>query len=94
MPWILLPICIQPALSVCFFPAGFSAIGMSVPETSRNLAIALTTPVAFMIGAGVVPSIIGLAGDVWSFSGGLVVTGGLVLLGSWMAGRLQLKGSG
>ena len=89
MPWVLVPICIQPALSVCFFPAGFSMIGLSVPETSRNLAIALTTPVAFMIGAGIVPAIVGVAGDVWSFAGGLTVTGGLVLLGSLLASRLR-----
>jgi len=89
MPWILVPICIQPALSVCFFPAGFSMIGLSVPESSRNLAIALTTPVAFMVGAGIVPAIVGIAGDVWSFAGGLVVTGGLVLLGALLASRLR-----
>jgi MFS transporter, NNP family, nitrate/nitrite transporter len=94
MPWVLLPICIQPALSVCFFPAGFSAIGLSVPETSRNLAIALSTPVAFIIGAGVVPSIVGLAGDVWSFAGGLIVTGVLVLFGALLASWLGLKRSG
>ena len=89
MPWLLVPVCIQPALSVCFFPAGFSAIGLSVPANARNLAVALTTPAAFIIGAGVVPSLIGFAGDVWSFSGGLVVTGVLVLLGSFLASRLR-----
>ena len=89
MPWLLVPVCIQPALSVCFFPAGFSAIGLSVPPHARNLAVALTTPAAFIIGAGVVPTLIGFAGDVWSFSAGLVVTGLLVLLGSFLASRLR-----
>jgi len=90
MPWLLVPICIQPALSVCFFPAGFSAIGLSVPEGSRNLAVALTTPAAFIIGAGVVPTLIGFAGDVWSFQAGLVLTGLLVLLGAFLSGRLHV----
>jgi NNP family nitrate/nitrite transporter-like MFS transporter len=94
MPWLLLPVCVQPALSVCFFPAGFSAIGLSVPANARNLAIALTTPMAFIIGAGVVPSIIGLAGDVWSFSGGLFVTGGLILAGAALARRLHFFAAG
>jgi MFS transporter, NNP family, nitrate/nitrite transporter len=94
MPWLLVPICIQPALSVCFFPAGFSAIGLSVPATSRNLAVALTTPAAFIIGAGVVPTLIGFAGDVWSFRAGLVLTGALVLLGSFLSGRLPAKPTG
>jgi MFS transporter, NNP family, nitrate/nitrite transporter len=89
MPWLIVPVCIQPALSVCFFPAGFSAIGLSVPPHARNLAVALTTPAAFIIGAGVVPTLIGFAGDVWSFSAGLVVTGLLVLLGSFLASRLR-----
>lgn len=90
MPWLLLPVCVQPALSVCFFPAGFSAIGLSVAANARNLAISLTTPMAFIIGAGVVPSIIGLASDLWSFSGGLFVTGGLVMLGAALSARLRL----
>jgi NNP family nitrate/nitrite transporter-like MFS transporter len=60
-----------------------------VPENARNLAVALTTPAAFIIGAGVVPALIGFAGDVWSFAGGLVVTGVLVLLGSFLASRLR-----
>ncbi|MCU0564741.1 MAG: hypothetical protein MUE48_12515, partial [Desulfobacterales bacterium] len=91
MPWLLVPISIQPALSVCFFPAGFSAIGLSVPERSRNLAVALTTPAAFIIGAGLVPTLIGVAGDVWSFQAGLVITGALVLAGSLLSSRLRVK---
>ncbi|HSV92828.1 MAG TPA: MFS transporter [Desulfobacterales bacterium] len=91
MPWLLVPISIQPALSVCFFPAGFSAIGLSVPKASRNLAVALTTPAAFIIGAGLVPTLIGFAGDVWSFQAGLILTGGLVLAGSLLSSRLRVK---
>jgi NNP family nitrate/nitrite transporter-like MFS transporter len=58
---------LQPTLAVCFFPAGFAALGMVVPARARNIAVSFTTPAAFMIGGGLVPTLIGVIGDLHSF---------------------------
>ncbi|MCU0601338.1 MAG: MFS transporter [Desulfobacterales bacterium] len=83
--WLPCLVFIQPALAVCFFPAGFAAIGRMAPAGARNIAVSMTTPFAFMIGAGAVPALIGWSSDLHSFSAGFLVVGGLILAGGLMS---------
>jgi len=83
--WLPYLVFIQPALAVCFFPAGFAAIGRMAPAGARNIAVSMTTPFAFMIGAGAVPALIGWSSDLHSFSAGFLVVGGLILAGGLMS---------
>jgi NNP family nitrate/nitrite transporter-like MFS transporter len=89
--WLPSLVFIQPALAVCFFPAGFAAISLMAPAGARNIAVSMTTPFAFMIGAGVVPALIGWASDVHSFSAGFLMVGGLIVTGGLMS-RLLVVG--
>ena len=88
--WLPCLVFIQPALAVCFFPAGFAAIGRMAPAGARNIAVSMTTPFAFMIGAGAVPALIGWSSDLHSFSAGFLVVGGLILAGGLMSRLLAL----
>ena len=90
MPWLPVLVFVQPALAVCFFPAGFAAISRIAPAGARNIAVSMVTPFAFMIGAGAAPALIGWAGDLHSFSAGFLVVGGLVVTGALMSGFLAL----
>jgi NNP family nitrate/nitrite transporter-like MFS transporter len=79
----------QPLVAGCFFPAGFAALShISSPET-RNIAVSLTVPMAFLIGGGVVPGFIGLMGDHVSFSTGIALVGGFILSGALLASLLK-----
>ena len=91
--WVLAVVFVQPLLAVCFFPAGFSALSRIGPPASRNIAVSLAVPVAFMFGGGVVPGVIGLCGDVASFSLGIVLVGLLVSGGAAVALRLRRLGA-
>lgn len=73
---------IQPLTAVCFFPAGFSAISSIGSAETRNIAVSLTIPVAFLFGGGVVPAFIGWMGDVSSLGLGKVIVGGVIAAGA------------
>jgi hypothetical protein len=50
----------------------------------------MTIPLAFLIGAGIFPAIIGFLGDMGKFSLGIGLTGGLILCGTMVAYFLKL----
>jgi NNP family nitrate/nitrite transporter-like MFS transporter len=87
--WMIVIIFIQPALAVCFFPAGFSALALIGPPATRNLGVSLSIPIAFLFGAGAVPIGIGIAGDAGSFSLGIIVVGVVIFAGLIFSLRLR-----
>jgi NNP family nitrate/nitrite transporter-like MFS transporter len=89
--WLPYLVFIQPAVAVCFFPAGFAAISLMAPAGARNVAVSMTTPFAFMIGAGAVPALIGWSSDLHSFSAGFLAVGGMILAGGLLS-RLLASG--
>jgi NNP family nitrate/nitrite transporter-like MFS transporter len=86
---VIAAVFVQPLLAVCFFPAGFAALShISTPDT-RNIAVAMTVPIAFLIGGGAVPGFIGLMGDHASFSMGIALVGGFILSGAILSAVLK-----
>lgn len=76
--WLLVWFFLQPMLAVCFFPAAYSALTGSVPPAQRQLAVSLTLPGAFLVGAGLLPAGIGVLADAGWFAQGFVLAGGLM----------------
>jgi len=89
--WIKLIILLQPVFAVCFFPAGFALLSVIVPPQSRGLAVSFAVPVAFMVGAGLVPTCIGFLGDAGQFQLGFILLGVCVLSGSLLLGLVKLR---
>jgi NNP family nitrate/nitrite transporter-like MFS transporter len=81
---------VQPLLAVWFFPAAFAAIAMITPPSARNLAVAFSVPVGYIIGGGAIPTFIGTMGDAGSFATGFVVTGFLIASGGLLSIGLRL----
>jgi len=73
---------VQPMLSASFFPVGYVAIARITPRRLYNVTVSLVMPVAFVLGAGAAPAALGLAGDLVSFSSGLILFGALLAAGS------------
>jgi MFS transporter, NNP family, nitrate/nitrite transporter len=90
-PWVPAVVFLQPMVAVCFFPAGFAALGMVVPPSARNIAVSFTTPMAFMIGGGIVPTLIGVIGDIRSFGLGVSLVGGMILAGALLPRLLKVE---
>jgi len=88
--WLPYLVFIQPALAVCFFPAGFSAISLMAPPGARNIAVSMVTPFAFMIGAGAIPALIGWSSTLHSFSAGFLLVGGLIVAGGLVSRMLAI----
>ena len=74
-----------------FFPAGFAALSLIVPAKSRNIAVSLIVPLAFVVGGGLVPVFIGFIGDMGSFAFGITICGGLITAGSIFTGMLKFS---
>ena len=88
--WLVLIVFLQPMLAVCFFPAGLAAISCMGPPSSRNVVVSLTIPFAFLVGAGAIPTGIGIMGDSVSFALGFVLVGVLILGGFMLSLILKL----
>ena len=51
--------------------------------------VSLTVPIAFLVGGGGSPTLIGFFGDVSSFGPGIALVGGLILTGTILSGYLK-----
>jgi NNP family nitrate/nitrite transporter-like MFS transporter len=88
--WVLLMVFLQPMLTVCFFPAGFTILSRIVPPSARNLSVSLTVFIAFLIGAGFLPMLFGVFGDRGAFAAAFILAGSLMLLSVLLLPRLVL----
>ncbi len=72
----------QPIFAVCFFPPAFAALSNIGSKETRNIVVSFAIPVAFLLGGGVAPNVIGLLGEKGFFSMGFIVAGGLIMSGA------------
>jgi MFS transporter, NNP family, nitrate/nitrite transporter len=72
---------LQPAVLSSFFPAAFGALSRIAPPAMRSVVNALGPPLAFLMGGGVLPAVIGYMGEVYTFSTGIVAFGCFMALG-------------
>ncbi len=71
---------IQPGVVAAFFPSALAALAGAGPVGARNLAFSFVFPPAYILGAGVVPTVLGHLGQSGGFGLGLVALGGWSLL--------------
>ena len=92
--WVPFIIFIQPMSAVCFFPAAFAALASLGPPKARNIAVSFSVPIAFLMGGGTVPTIIGAIGDTHSFGLGISLTGCFILAGAFLTCLLKFSDKG
>ncbi len=79
-PVLIAAIFLQPMLIMAFFPVLMSIISQTGPRNSRNIAISLAIPIAFLLGGGVYPIIMGHLAEHGKFSLGFVILGILLFV--------------
>ena len=89
--WVIILVFLQPVLAVCFYPAGFSVLSSISTSENRNVAISLTIPIAFVLGGGAVPALIGIMADLGYFSWGISLSGILIMTGFFLSFFLHLR---
>ncbi len=90
--WVGIAVFLQPLVAVCFFPAGLAALSMVSSPNERSMMVSLTIPIAFLVGGGVSPILIGFFGDISSFGTGITMVGGLIFTGTIFSGYLKFHG--
>jgi NNP family nitrate/nitrite transporter-like MFS transporter len=88
--WIVPVMFLQPMLALCFFPAGFAALAGIGPPQARNVAVSFSIAIAFLVGGGAIPAVIGLMGEEGSFALGFVLVGVLLVGGVVILRYLRL----
>ena len=78
--WTPVLVFLQPMIAVCFPPAALVALSLIGPRETRNIAVSITIPFAFLIGGGILPILIGILGDAGEFGLGIVMVGALIIL--------------
>jgi NNP family nitrate/nitrite transporter-like MFS transporter len=92
--WIGGGLILQAVSSVCFFPLGFAVLSRITQKENRNVAVALVIPFAHLLGAGLIPVVIGIAGDAGSFDWGFLLLSGLTLAGLFLIRFLESDRAG
>ncbi len=89
---IALTVCVvlMAAFAVCFFPPAFAALSRIVQPNYRSLAASFGPPAGFILGGGLMPTLLGFMGEAWSFSTGIVIIGAVVTVGSAASFGLHL----
>jgi len=87
--WLLIFLFIQPVLTGALFPGLFAALSRIVAPNLRSVVASVAVPIAFFVGAGLFPAFLGYLGQNYSFSLGLVLAGGFMLLGPLFAFALR-----
>jgi NNP family nitrate/nitrite transporter-like MFS transporter len=88
--WLVAIIFLQPAVLGCFFTAGFATLARIVQPNLRSIAAAFTTPTAFLIGGGALPTAIGYMGQAYSFGLGIELIGAVTILVSGLVFFVRL----
>ncbi|MEJ2727946.1 MAG: MFS transporter [Deltaproteobacteria bacterium] len=88
--WLKIVVFLQPALIVCYFPAGFAALARIVQPNLRSLATAWVAPCAIVLGSGLFPLLLGYMGQTVTFASGIVLAGVIIIIGSGLPFFLNL----
>ena len=89
--WLIIIVFLQALLAVCFPPAALVALSSIGKQKARNVAVSFTIPFAFLIGAGAVPTGIGIMADAGNFALSISLLGTLMIMGSILPGYLKFR---
>jgi NNP family nitrate/nitrite transporter-like MFS transporter len=88
---LLIVVFLQPVMVTCFFPAGLAALSRIGSTQLTNVIVAMIFPIAYLFGAGVVPSVLGILGENGSFATGFIFLGITLLLSTVLLWFLKLN---
>lgn len=88
--WLIAILFLQAAALTAFFPAGFAALSRVTLPSLRSVTSAVGPPLAFLIGGGGMPTVIGYLADHHSFAAGIRLAGSFILLGCLLVGFIRL----
>jgi len=91
LPWLMVLVTLQPMVAVSFFPSGFAVLSGLGTEGEGALVVSLCIPVAFLLGGGLLPVLIGIIGDHASIGVGFMVTGTVIMVGAALSSFVSFE---
>jgi len=88
---LILSVFMQPMLIMAFFPLNMSVVSQTGPRYSRNIAISIAIPIAFLLGSGVYPIIMGNLAEQGKFSLGFIILGIALLVSLFILPFLNIR---
>jgi MFS family permease len=82
--WLAYIIPAQALLVVSFFPAGFALLSQETQLGGRNVGVALITALSTLFGQGLVPLLLGILGEIGSFSLAIAAVGIAAMAGAFL----------
>lgn len=80
---------LQASFVTGFFPVGLVAIAKTFNREMRSLATGIILAVSNIFGSGIIPYLLGISGDLYSFRLGIIILGIFVALASTLVFRLE-----
>lgn len=80
---------LQASFVTGFFPVGLVAIAKAFNREMRSLATGIILAVSNIFGSGIIPYLLGISGDLYSFRLGIIILGIFVALASTLVFRLE-----
>ncbi len=77
-PWLVAAVLIEAPVAAAFIPIMLTVLSRTSSPELRSLAVAVTIPFAYVVGAGLVPYLIGVIAEHISFSLGFLLVGGAI----------------
>jgi NNP family nitrate/nitrite transporter-like MFS transporter len=87
---LMLVIFLQPVMVTCFFPAGFTVLSGFGSKQLTNVIVSMIIPISSLMGAGVIPSLLGILGESGNFATGFIFLGITMLLSTILLLFLKL----
>ena len=89
---LLAAVILQPMVAVCFFPSGFAVLSGMGEKGEGAAVISLCIPLAFFLGGGAMPTLIGFVGDKIGLGAGFILAGSAMTVAP-LVSALALRGS-
>jgi NNP family nitrate/nitrite transporter-like MFS transporter len=87
---LMLVIFLQPVMVTSFFPAGFTVLSGIGSKQLTNVIVSMIIPFSSLMGAGVIPSLLGVLGERGNFATGFIILGITMLMSSVLLLFLKL----
>ena len=80
---------LQASFVTGFFPVGLVAIAKTFSREMRSMATGFILAISMAFGGGLIPYLLGISGDLYSFRSGITILGILVIMASVLPFRLK-----
>jgi MFS transporter, NNP family, nitrate/nitrite transporter len=93
-PWLVAAVLIEAPVAAGFIPVMLPVLSRTSSPELRSLAVSVTIPIAYIIGAGLVPYLLGVVAERATFALGFSLLGAVIAAAAIAASRVEPSRTG